>query len=86
MVEEPESEPEAEQPESTETSQEAVEEVPEVVEAEEPSIDELDPIKPHSDMESNDAGEIIEAELPAVLTPDDAVVVSPSGPLTTPRK
>jgi hypothetical protein len=37
-------------------------------------------------MESNDAGEIIEAELPAVLTPDDAVVVSPSGPLTTPRK
>jgi hypothetical protein len=74
-------ETETERPESIETGQEAVEEAPEVVEAEEPSIDELDPIKPHSDIESNDAGEIIETELPAVLTPDDAIVVSPSGPL-----
>ncbi len=82
MAEE-ETEAEAEQSESTETGQEAVEEAPEVVEVEEAPIDELDPIKPHSDIESNDAGEIIETELPAVLTPDDAIVVSPSGPLTT---
>jgi len=82
-VAEEETEAEAEQSESTETGQEAVEEAPEVVEVEEAPIDELDPIKPHSDIESNDAGEIIETELPAVLTPDDAIVVSPSGPLTT---
>ena len=86
-------EPETEQPESTETGQEAVEEAPEVEtleieepEVEEPSIDELDPIKPHSDIESNDAGQIIQTELPEVLTPDDAIVVSPSGPLTTTKK
>ena len=72
---------EAEQPESTETGQEAIEEAPEVVEIEEAPIDDLDPIKPHSDIQSDDAGNIIDSN--PIITPDDAIVVSPSGPLTT---
>ena len=42
------------------------------VEAEVPVIDEIDDIKPHSMVTDE-----------TIITPDDAVVVSPSGPLTT---
>ena len=42
------------------------------IEAEVPVIDEIDDIKPHSMVTDE-----------TVITPDDAIVVSPSGPLTT---
>jgi hypothetical protein len=48
----------------------------ETAEAEDTSIDEIDPIKPHSDIESDDAGEIFDSDL--VITPDDGMVVSPA--------
>ena len=68
--------------EETETEVEPEAEAEAEAEIQETIVDEdLDEIKPHSDIESDDAGKIIEPELPKVVTPDDAQVQSPEGPL-----
>lgn len=43
----------------------------------EESVDEIDEVKPHSDVESDESGMIINNQEPEI-TPDDAIVVSPS--------
>ena len=41
------------------------------------SVEEIDEVKPHSDIESDESGKIIDMKDP-VITPDDGLVVSPS--------
>ena len=72
MIETETEEAEIEVETESEPEVEAEVEVETEVEAEVPVIDEIDDIKPHSMVTDE-----------TIITPDDAVVVSPSGPLTT---
>jgi len=67
--------------ESKDSSQEASQDVPEVIE-DTPIDQDMDEIKPHSMIESDDAGGFIDQQpdFPRVETPYDATTVSPAGP------
>ena len=60
---------------SEEAEEPATEEIAEDVPEE--SADEVDEVKPHSDIESDESGMILNKQEPEI-TPDDAIVVSPS--------
>ena len=65
-----------------ETEQSSEEDIAESVPEEDSSetVEELDEAKPHSDLESDDSGMILEPEQ-EILTPDDLPAVSPEGPI-----